>query len=65
MTTCSCWFIRGARVCYAMRCGSFNSSEDATLALGNLKAFSDGGIDNVTVSASKGGYNFEVYFWIA
>ncbi|CAN0023042.1 unnamed protein product, partial [Ectocarpus sp. 4 AP-2014] len=34
-------------------CIGFNSSEDATLALGNLKAFSDGGIDNVTVSTSK------------
>lgn len=41
---------------------SFNSSEDATLALRKLKAFSDGGIDNVTVSASRGGYNFEVQY---
>lgn len=38
----------------------FNSSDDAVSALGNLGAFSDGGIANITVSASGGGYNFEV-----
>ncbi|CAM9804617.1 unnamed protein product, partial [Scytosiphon promiscuus] len=43
-------------------CIGFNSSEDATSALRDLNAFSDSGIDNVTVSASKGGYNFEINF---
>lgn len=39
----------------------FNSSEEAVSALGNLEAFSDAGVANVTVSASGGGYHFEVY----
>lgn len=38
----------------------FDSSSDAMAALSNLRAFSDGGIDTVDVSAFRGGYIFEV-----
>lgn len=40
--------------------GRFKSAEGAASALRKLKAFSRGGIENVMVSAAKGGYIFEV-----
>lgn len=40
--------------------GRFKSADGAASALRKLKAFSQGGIENVMVSAEKGGYIFEV-----
>lgn len=40
--------------------GRFKSGEGAVSALRKLKAFSHGGIENVMVSAARGGYIFQV-----
>lgn len=40
--------------------GSFNSREDAMTSLRQLNAFSDDGIQNVTVTPLRGGFLFEV-----